>query len=118
VDALHPKTVRAAAGALWSVPLVRGMSLQDVVDRARAAELAIIGADARADTTVDRADLTQRTLVVLGNEAWGIGSERRGSLDASYSIPMPGRAESLNVAVAGAIFLYEAVRQRRAAATD
>jgi TrmH family RNA methyltransferase len=113
VDPLHPKTVRASAGASWRVPILHGLSLEAIVEIARAAGIGIVGADARADTPVDRADLTRRTLVVLGNEAWGIAAEARGLLDASFSIPMPGLVESLNVGAAGAIFLYEAVRQRR-----
>ena len=112
VDALHPKTVRAAAGALWQVPVARGLSVEDCIDALRSAGLVVVGADARAVATVDTADLTRRAAFVLGNEAWGLG-RRRELVDELYSIPMPGPVESLNVGVAGSIFLFEAARQRR-----
>jgi TrmH family RNA methyltransferase len=54
---------------------------------------------------------------VLGNESWGIEQAWRRLLDDVVGIPMPGRAESLNVGIAGSILLFEAVRQRRAGET-
>lgn len=116
VDPLHPKTVRAAAGALFSVPIVRHAGLDDILGRLKTAGLVLAGADATSPHPIDRADLTRRMAVVLGNEAWGVTASDRGLLDESYSIPMPGPVESLNVGIAGSILLFEAVRQRRAGA--
>jgi RNA methyltransferase, TrmH family len=116
VDAFGPKTVRAAAGALWAVPVVRGVDLVESLVALRDIGCTIVGADASAPDPVDRSDLTRRVAIVLGNEAWGLPAAASSLLDERASIPMPGGSESLNVAIAGSIFLFEAVRQRRARA--
>ena len=58
-------------------------------------------------------DWRQRVALVLGNEASGLGEELLGRLDQRVSIPMVGRAESLNVAVSASVLCFEALRQRR-----
>lgn len=113
VDPYSPKTVRAAAGALFRVALGRDLDLAATVGRLRERGFAAVGADARADTPYDSKDYTGPVAFVVGNEAWGIGDAHRGVLDDVVGIPMPGDAESLNAAVAGALLLFEAVRQRR-----
>lgn len=113
VDPLHPKTVRASAGALFHVPLLRGVPLDEVLDDLRDRGLRRVGTDAGAPTAYDDADLTDRVALVLGNEAWGLPPEIRAKLDEVVSVPMPGPMESLNVAIAGSLLVFEAVRQRR-----
>jgi len=113
VDALHPKTLRAAAGYTWHIPIVRAVPVGDCVAQLRTAGLRVIGTSAAARSAITDADLCGRTAIVVGNEGWGLEDEVARSLDASYRVPMPGPVESLNVAVAGAIALYEAVRQRQ-----
>lgn len=112
VDPYGPKTVRAAAGALFRVPIVRDVGLADALQVLREAGHRVIGADATSPDAVDQADLGGKTTFVLGNEAWGVPVEAEGLLDTAVRIRMPGPAESLNVAVAGSILLFEAVRQR------
>jgi TrmH family RNA methyltransferase len=111
VDPLGPKTARAAAGALFEVPVI-GAELDDALAGLRALGFTTIGSDAAAPTGYDEIDLTGRVALVVGNEAWGMGDGAPRVLDRLVSIPMPGRMESLNVAVAGSILLFEAVRQR------
>lgn len=111
VDPFGPKTVRASAGSVLRVPVGRAQPLADSVTTLRTKGFAVFGAEGRADTTVYDLDLTGRTAIVLGNEAWGLGQDLQ--LDASASIPMEEKIESLNVATAGSVFLFEAVRQRR-----
>lgn len=114
VDPFNPKTVRAAAGHLWSSGLVRGGALQEIAAALRERGFGMIGTAAGAAPVYDT-DLTGPTALVLGNEAWGLGDDAARFLDATVGVPMPGPAESLNVAVAGSIVLFEAVRQRFAA---
>jgi TrmH family RNA methyltransferase len=114
VDPLNSKTVRAAAGALFSIPVVSRPSLEDVIGRLREGGVEILGAAADAPQAATSRDLTRPLALVLGNEAWGLSSRQRRLLDAVVGIPMPGRADSLNVAVAGSILLFEVVRQRTA----
>jgi TrmH family RNA methyltransferase len=111
VDPLGPKTARAAAGALFEVPVISA-ELHDALAGLRAMGFTTIGSDAGALTSYDEIDLTGRVALVVGNEAWGMGGEAPRALEKLVSIPMPGRMESLNVAVAGSILLFEAVRQR------
>jgi RNA methyltransferase, TrmH family len=113
VDPFNAKTVRASAGALFHVPLIGGPGLKEAVDRLRSAGVGILGADPRAHKAPDEVDMRGPTALVLGNESWGLREEAMGLLDDVVGIPMPGRAESLNVGIAGSILLFEAVRQRR-----
>jgi TrmH family RNA methyltransferase len=113
VDPWHPKTVRAAAGTLFHVPVTRAHALEETVSQLRAAGVVVIGADATSRRPLDSVDLTRRIAFVVGNEAWGLPSDMRHLLDEDIGIPMPGPVESLNVGIAGSILLFEAVRQRR-----
>lgn len=114
-DVLNPKTARSSAAALFSVPLVVDVTLSDAIDHVRGLGCAIVGADARSNEDLYSADLISPIAMVLGNESWGVSDADASLLDRSLSIPMPGRAESLNVAVAGSVILFEALRQRREA---
>ena len=112
VDPYHPKTVRAGAGALFRLPVVRGMETPAAIEALKAGGFSAIGADASGDTSYTDVEMTGRVAIVLGNEAWGLPAETSALLDRSVAIPMPGPAESLNVGIAGALLLFEAVRQR------
>lgn len=112
VDPFGPKTVRASAGALFLVPIVRGVNVGEAVTAARDGGAQVLGADARAATSLDDVDLSEPTAFVLGNEAWGFEAGLTAMLDGTVSIPMPGPTESLNVGIAGSILLFETVRRR------
>jgi TrmH family RNA methyltransferase len=113
VDPWHPKTVRATAGALFHVPVIRHRAVDDALQSLRRADFVVIGADAASTRPLDSVDLTRRVALVVGNEAWGLPSHMRHLLDEDVGIPMPGPVDSLNVGIAGSILLFEAVRQRR-----
>jgi RNA methyltransferase, TrmH family len=112
VDPFNPKTVRSSAGSVFHVPL----AVVPEVDRAlawlKASGVAVYGT---AATGRDYAsvDLTAPSAFVLGNEKAGLHPEILGALDDTLSIPMTGRAESLNVGIACGVLCFEAVRQRR-----
>ena len=111
VDPFGPKTVRASAGSVLRVPVERATPLPQTLATLKGKGFAIFAAEGTADTTIYDLDLTGRSAIVLGNEAWGL--EEDLDFDASASIPMEADVESLNVATAGSLFLFEAVRQRR-----
>ena len=113
VDPYAPKTARAAAGALSRLDLVRDVDPVEAVGVLSARGYLVVGTDAGATTPYDSLGYTGKVAFVVGNEAWGIAVEHRSLLHEVVGIPMPGAAESLNAAVAGAILLFEAVRQRR-----
>ena len=110
--------MRSSAGAMFRVPIVRGVALEDAVAQLHSMGVVVIGADARAKKTCDQADLSRPVAFVLGNEGWGIAPQSAHLLDDMVAIPMPGDVESLNVGIAGSILLYEAVRQRRTRPTS
>ncbi|MFP4234367.1 MAG: TrmH family RNA methyltransferase [Nitriliruptoraceae bacterium] len=111
VDPFAPKTIRAAVGSTYHLPVVVGVSLAEVADHARATGRRVVGLDAGggAGLEVLRAAAGAVTLV-LGNEAHGLDAASRASLDATVAIELDPRAESLNVAAAAAIAIHAATR--------
>ena len=119
VDLYNPKTVRASTGSVFHLPIAVGVDLADTVTMARAADLAVFGADGAAHCTVDDLASTQElaapTLWVFGNEAWGLPAEHAELLDRLVALPIYGRAESLNLSTAAAVLLYASATAQRAA---
>ena len=114
VDPYSAKTVRSSAGLISRTKVVRGAPLHDLKAALQERGVALVGADAAAPLDYSEQDLTVPIAFVLGNEAGGLPDEvASGFLDSVVRIPMPGPAESLNVASAGSLLLFEAVRQRR-----
>jgi TrmH family RNA methyltransferase len=113
-----PKAVRASAGSLFHLPVFDGVPWPQV--RAACADrgLTLVGADAHAPVTVDQAPLAQPCALVLGSEAHGLSDQVRRDCDRLVRLPVDGRAESLNLASAAAILLYEAARQARGPRAD
>ena len=111
VDPFGPKTVRASAGSVLRVPVDRSLPLADGVRILKEKGFNIVAAEGRSNTTLYDVDMSGPTAVVLGNEAWGF--EADVAFDTAASLPMEATIESLNVATAGSLFLFEAVRQRR-----
>jgi RNA methyltransferase, TrmH family len=112
VDVYNPKTVRATAGSLFHVPVVRDVELAEAVDRLRERGFAVMAATASGDEVVQDVDLSGPTAVLFGNEARGLTPEALGLADRSVRVPIQGRAESLNLAAAATLVLFEAARQR------
>lgn len=112
VDPYSPKTVRSSAGALFALPVIYPVALEDCLVELGQRGLNVYLAEAGKGPALPEVDLARPTAFVLGNEAHGI--PLHDEIGTRYtSIPMPGGTESLNVAIAGSILLYEAVRQRR-----
>jgi TrmH family RNA methyltransferase len=120
-DVYDPQTVRASMGSLFSLPVARLPSAEAVrrwADSLAATHgrLQIVGGSGDAERTLDEVDLTGPMVLVAGNETQGLSLAYRQVCDLLVRIPMQGAADSLNVAVAASIMLYEATRQRRASA--
>ncbi len=113
VDPTNPKTVRASAGSIFQVPVASGGAASDVVDQLKRWEFMTVGTTVRGGVDYARFDWRQRVALVFGNEASGLGDELLDGLDQRVSIPMVGRAESLNVGVSASVLCFEALRQRR-----
>ncbi|MGQ0433961.1 MAG: TrmH family RNA methyltransferase, partial [Microthrixaceae bacterium] len=114
VDPWNPKCVRASAGGLFHVPVTSGGDVVAVIERLRGAGVTSVATVARGGVPYDEADLTGPIALVLGSEAHGLPSSVLSLVAMPVTIPMAGRAESLNVAMAGSVLCFEALRQRRA----
>lgn len=112
VDPTNPKCVRASAGSIFHVPVV--LADGDAHLR-RLGDLGVqrLATDVRTGRPYDEVDLTGPTSIVLGSESHGLPDSVADLIDERLTIPMAGRAESLNVAMAGSVLCFEALRQRR-----
>ncbi|UCE79029.1 MAG: RNA methyltransferase [Nitrospiraceae bacterium] len=110
-DVFTPKTIRATAGSIFNIPVVN-TDLNTLKDWAQKKRISIAVAAARAALSVYTTDLTQPLAVVFGSEAHGVSTRIRQASSLSLHIPIYGKAESLNVASAAAVVLYETLRQR------
>lgn len=117
VDPYGPKCVRSSAGSVLRLAVVREARSGDVLDALRRRGVATVATLARdADAPYDRADLAGPVAVVLGSEAHGLPPAVADRVERSVTIPMVGRTESLNVAMAGTVLCFESLRQRWARA--
>lgn len=110
-DVYSPKVVRAAMGAHFRLALEQDLGWEEVGDRLGAVEH-VYAADAAAAMPYYAADWRQPSALIIGGEAQGLSQAARSLASKLISIPMRGRAESLNAAVAGSVILFEALRQR------
>jgi TrmH family RNA methyltransferase len=116
VDLESPKAVRASAGSLFHLPVVAGADWDGLAPALRGRGLWLVGADPHAEATVEAAPLERPCALVLGGEAHGLPPAVRAGLDLVVRLPQYGRAESLNLATAAAVLLYECARRQREAA--
>ena len=110
-DAFMPKAVRATAGSIFHLPVVYAEP-EALTPWLRENNIRLVVTAADAEKTIYEADLSGPLSMVFGNEAHGVSSQLKKTGHLSLRIPIFGNAESLNVATAAAICLYEGVRQR------
>jgi TrmH family RNA methyltransferase len=112
VDVLSPKVVRGAMGAHFRLPMLYDRKWEEIQGELRNRQILL--ADPGEGLSYYQVDWTQPSALVVGGEAHGLGREARELEAKSVTIPMRGGAESLNVAVATSIILFEAARQKLA----
>lgn len=112
VDLYNPKVLRASMGSLFHLPVLPVSSVARLLSEVTGVGLMVLAADAGAEENLYQFDLRGPVLFAVGNEGAGV-SPLLLAHSRRVAIPMPGRAESLNAAVAASILLFEAVRQRR-----
>lgn len=119
VDPQGPKAVRASAGSLFQLPVCRDRDVDHALEQLKDQDLQILATTADGEASLDDAEelLARPTAWLFGNEAHGLPAELQARADVRVRIPIRGRAESLNLATAASICLYESARaQARAAA--
>jgi tRNA G18 (ribose-2'-O)-methylase SpoU len=118
VDLYDPETISATTGSFFSVPSVRLSSSRDLLPwvadlKARFGEVQVVGSDEKGSVDLDQHNFALPTILVVGNETWGMSAAYHELCDTIVRIPIQGAASSLNVASATSILLYEINRQRR-----
>jgi len=106
------KALRASMGGAFLVPVVRSRAMPSLMTEWRRAGVRLVATVPRGGTPMYDVDFTPPTAILLGGEGSGLPGDLVNTADVKLSIPMHGAIESLNVAVAAALILYEAQRQR------
>ena len=113
VDIYNPKVIRSTMGSVYRVPFAVVPDLCGTVTQMREAGIRTYAAHLDGENTYDRECYRGPAAFLIGNEGAGLSRELTACSDCLVRIPMAGQVESLNAAVAAAILMYEAVRQRK-----
>lgn len=112
VDIYNPKVIRSTMGSIYRVPFCYAEDLGEALHRLREAGIRTYAAHLRGDRSYDSFSYCGPTAFLIGNEGNGLTAETADAADEYLRIPMEGQVESLNAAVASALLMYEAHRQR------
>lgn len=113
VDVYSPKVVRASMGSLFHLPVISDCTPEEMLTWCCREGYLPAAACLDGASSLYRTDLCRKVAFILGNEANGVSPELQQAAELKLLIPMPGLAESMNVAMAGGVILYESLRQRR-----
>ena len=112
VDIFNPKTIRSTMGAVYRVPFIYVETLTEVLEIMKQKKISTYAAHLAGKTYYDSFSFTGSTAFLIGNEGNGLKKETAEAADYYLKIPMEGKLESLNAAIAAALLMYEAHRQR------
>ena len=113
VDIYNPKVVRSTMGAVFRLPFLYVDDLSGAVGELQEAGIRVFAAHLEGKNAYDREDYSCGTAFLIGNEGNGLRDEVAECADRRIHIPMQGKTESLNAAVAAAVLMFEVSRQRR-----
>lgn len=112
VDIYNPKTIRATMGSIYRVPFFYTEDLHQTMEKLQEHKITIYAAHLKGTDSYHTLDYKTGTAFLIGNEGNGLKEETARKADVFMKIPMAGKVESLNAAVASVILMYEAARQR------
>ena len=113
VDVYNPKVIRSTMGAVFRMPFLYVEDLPEKIKELQKENIKTYAAHLRGENAYDEEDYTTGCAFLIGNEGNGLRDEVADCADCLIRIPMEGEAESLNAAVAAAVLMFEAGRQRR-----
>jgi TrmH family RNA methyltransferase len=114
VDAYNPKVVRSTTGSIFHLPVAQGIGLASAIAAVNAAGMRVLAADIKGDDLPQiRAELSRPTAWLFGNEARGLDDESLALADQAVKVPIYGHAESMNLATAASVCLYESAFAQR-----
>lgn len=111
IDIYNPKVLRASVGEWFRVPMGTHQNLAKLVEQHQQANIQVVATTSQATKTYWDIDFARPTLILFGNEGAGLSPELIEMADEQVTIPLSNQVESLNVAIANALVLYEAQRQ-------
>lgn len=114
VDLYNSKTIRSSAGSVFHLPIVRGVDALSAIDHAKSSGFEVLAMAADGADDLYRTDLSTPVAFVFGNEAHGLSPEVVARADRTVRVPHAGKAESLNLAAAATVCLFEWARRRDA----
>lgn len=112
-DIYAPKTVRSSMGSIFHIPVLDGLSEDEIISSIKKAGYTLLVTCIDGADNLYKADLSGRIAFVMGNEANGVSDVLLKAASKRVFIPMEGNAESLNVAMAAGIVMFEALRRRQ-----
>lgn len=110
-DIYSPKVIRSTMGSIFHLPVVH-QRLPEILQQAKQRGIRLAGTSLQAAASCYEYDFTGPVWLLFGSEGGGLSEEVRALMDDGLIIPMRGQAESLNVAMAASVLLYEGLRQR------
>ena len=112
VDLYNSKVIRSSMGSIFHLPIVPVDDIAETVKALKSKHIKIVAADINGEKDYFLVEYKEPTAILVGNEGAGLAAEVVKLADEVVKIPMPGKAESLNVGISTAVVLYEALRQR------
>ena len=113
VDAYSPKVVRASMGSLFHLPVVQDVRAEEALTWCYRNGYEPAATAMKGAANLYKADISKKMAFIFGNEANGVAEELQAAAETRLFIPMAGLAESINVAMAAGIILFEGLRQRK-----
>ena len=113
IDPYNPKVVRASMGSLWRVPFLRDQEMKECLKRLRCQGYRLLSTAVQGGRPLWEIDFAEPTAVLFGQEGAGLAKNLLEEADGLCTIPMAPGVESLNVAIAAGLVIYEAWRQKR-----
>lgn len=113
VDVYNPKTIRATMGSIYRVPFCYVSDMHCCIKDLQECDIQVFAAHLKGEESYDLQDYCRSVAFLIGNEGNGLKDETAELADTYIKIPMLGKVESLNAAIAATLLVYEAARQRR-----
>lgn len=113
VDIYNPKTIRSTMGSIFHIPIVFSENILETTKYLKLNNIDIMSTSLENSMDIYNVDLNKDVAIIIGNEANGVSEELLSISNTNIKIPMSGKAESLNAAIASSIVIYEVNRQRQ-----
>jgi len=106
-DIYSDKTMRSTMGSFFHLPVIAEVSMQEIIALMKKNKIPVLAASLNAKKMLSECNFSAKSAFIIGNESAGISAETEKSVDTLFKIEMPGKAESLNAAIAASIVMYE-----------